>query len=142
LSEIANATVGSKDHIEQDAAFWRKANAEAADEHQQELLKSLLADEAQERLYRAAARQGIEDVKDPEFEAMPEQTEMQTFFGHGHRQARPFEAHLEEWLGTRREEQKISDMKRSNIWKFAEEFRYVSDVHRKEVQVDQQACAG
>jgi integrase len=133
LSEMAKARTGNGDHVTRDAEFWRKVLEDTPDE-QKGLVRGMIGDEAEERVLRAAARQGILDTKDPRYEDLPELAEAEHFVKAATGQLLPFDAHLEEWTATLREEPKTTHMKRKAIQEFTQEFRYVQDVTRKGVQ--------
>jgi integrase len=133
LTEMAKARTGNGDHVARDAEFWRKV-LEDTPEEQKDLVRGMLGDEAEERVLRAAARQGILDTKDPRYEDLPELAEAEHFVKAATGQLLPFDAHLDEWTATLREEPKTTHMKRKAVQEFTEEFRYVQDVTRKGVQ--------
>src|SRR5215469_11062705 len=78
LSEMAKARTGNGDHVTRDAEFWRKVLEDTPDE-QKDLVRDMLADEARERVDRAAARLGIVDYDDPRYEELTEFVEQQRF---------------------------------------------------------------
>jgi len=133
LSEMAKARTGSREHISRDAEFWRKAIEQAPDE-QRELIKDMLASEAQERVDRAAERHGITDAKDPRFEELPELAQEVRFVQIATGQLVPFAAHVDEWIASLRGETKTARLKRSEALAFAQVFQFVQDVERKAVQ--------
>jgi integrase len=133
LSQLAKARKGTGVAVASDAEFWRKAIAEAP-ENQQEVLRDTLADEARERVDRAAARQGITDTRDPRYQELPELQEATRFVQIATGQLLPFDAHLDDWIATFREEPKTSAMKRADVMEFAQQFLFVQDVTRKGVQ--------
>jgi hypothetical protein len=133
LSEMAKARTGTGDHIARDAEFWRKV-LEDTPEEQKDLVKEMLGQEAEERVLKVAARQGIIDTKDPRFEELPEVAEAEHFIKAATGQLLPFDAHLDEWAASLLEEAKTTHMKRKAVQEFTEEFRYVQDVTRKGVQ--------
>ena len=79
-SDIEQARSGSADHLEQDAHFWRRAVRDASSDEQRELILGSLSDELDEKTYRAAAKAGITDARDPGFEELPERQEANRVF--------------------------------------------------------------
>jgi hypothetical protein len=142
-SEIEQACTQSHDHVEPDALFWRKMLTDAHD-GEREVILDLIATEARERIDRAAAKAGIVDDRDPEYEQLPEYVEAERFHAIATGKLVCLNEHLEEYLPTLNNEAKTVDMKRSTITKFCEEFPYVADVQRKAVQrwVNGQATDG
>lgn len=125
---------GSVDHIEKDAEFWRRALQDAP-EQEKEIIREFIADEARERVDRAASRAGFTDERDPGYDDLPAHEEADRFFKIATGQLVKLDAHLEEYLATLQNlEAKTVDMKRSTIEKFCETFPYVADVRRREVQ--------
>jgi integrase len=130
---IEQARRGKPDQAAIDAAFWRKLIADAP-EDQQELLASALEDELDAKVQRAAKRAGVDTPQDPRFEQLPERIEANRVYAIATGAMVRLNDHLEEYLGTLQNEPKSVDMKRSTIKKFCEQFPYVEDVQRKEVQ--------
>jgi len=143
LSDIAKGRTGNGDHIDQDAEFWRKALEESPPEHR-DMLRNQIADEAEERIQRAASRKGIVDERDPEYHLLPEHESAERFFAAATGQLVAFDAHLEEWLAHSNNVQKSKDMKASTVRAFTQDFPFIQDVKRKAVQgwVNRQAKGG
>jgi len=143
LNEIEKARTQRTDHVEQDAAYWRKVLRDTPEE-QRDMVLGLISDEADSRWQKVASRQGIADERDPRVEELPEYDEAVRFYKVATGQIVRTEEHLEEYLATVRNEPKTVDMKRSSIRRFAEAFPYLQDVKRKEVQrwINQQAQDG
>jgi integrase len=128
-----------------DAERWRKLIREASSDEQRQILAEALDDELDAIVHRAAARAGIQDPKEPEFEGLPERIEGARIFAIATGALVPLSAHLEEYLGTLHgNEAKSVDMKRSTLRKFSERFPHVADVQRKDVQrwVNDMAAGG
>ena len=132
-SEIKRARSESPGHIERDAHYWRSVLQEAP-EPEKELVRSLIADEAVDRVNQAAAAKGITDVDDPAYMELPEQAEMSRFHAIATGKVIRLEEHLEEWMAMLTNEPKSKDMKRSTVKMFAKAFPHVSDVRRKGIQ--------
>lgn len=133
LAEIETARKGTRDHIEQDAAFWRKTMRETPEEHR-EVVLDLIADEAQARVQRALGRAGFDNEDEPGAMDLPEVEEAFRFQAIATGKMVKLDEHLDEWIATLSNEAKTMDMKKSTILKFAEEFPYVQDVKGKDVQ--------
>src|SRR5579883_1629771 len=69
--EIDSARTGDHDPVERDAEFYRGILKQAPEE-QREVVLDLIADEAREKVDRAAARAGIIDHRDPAYAELPE----------------------------------------------------------------------
>lgn len=132
-SEIEKARTQRTDHIERDAAYWRRVLRDTP-EDQRAMVERVIADEAESRWQTVALRAGIADERDPQLEDLPEYDEAQRFFKVATGQIIRLDEHLEEYLATLQNEPKTVDMKRSTIKKFCEEFIYLQDVQRKAVQ--------
>jgi hypothetical protein len=143
LTEIEQARTKSADHVEKDAAFWRRA-IEDAPADQRDVLRSLLADEARERVDRAASRAGFMDEREEGYDDLPEHASAQRLVDLATGKLAKLDAHLDEWLAVAGNTAKTTDMKRSTVTKFATSFPYVSDVARSAVQrwVNEQAQEG
>lgn len=126
LSEIEVAQKGSADQIEQDALFWRKL-MEKAPEHEKEFIQERILDEAREIA-------GVMDGEVPENTIAEPHVQAARFVGIATGQLVRLNEHLEEYLGTLKNEAKTVDMKRSTINKFCDAFPFTSDVQRKSVQ--------
>lgn len=131
--EIERARKCTTDHIERDASFWRKLLLDTPPD-ERDVMRDIIADEAQERVQRAASRLGIIDEREPGFDDLPVHQEAARFVKIATGQLVKLEEHLDEYLATLQNEAKTVDMKRSSIKKFAEAFPYVQDVQRREVQ--------
>jgi len=142
-SEIQKARSGSVDHIERDAQFWRKVLQETP-EPERDVVLEFIADEAEGIVHRAARKVGINSPDDPRAMELPEAEQAQRFVNIATGKLIRLDDHLEEYLATLSNEAKTVDMKRSTIKKFCEEFPYLQDVTRKEVQrwVNRQAQDG
>jgi len=140
-SDIEEARKGNSDHVERDAAFWRRAIRDAPEEPRE--FVNALDDELNQRIHRAARKVGI-DNHDPEFEALPERQEANRLFAIATGALVRLDEHVDEYLATLSNEPKTVDMKRSTIRKFCEGFTYIDDFQRKDVQrwVNQQAQEG
>ncbi|SBV99184.1 Integrase [uncultured Alphaproteobacteria bacterium] len=135
LHEIETARKGGTlDHVERDALYWRKVLADTP-EDQREIVIGLIADEAQDRVETALAREGIWDERDPRAADLPVYDEAGRFYGIATGKIVRLTEHLDEWLATLDNEAKTKDMKRSTIQRFAEKFPYVTDVRGKPVQL-------
>ena len=130
-SEIQQARTGSKDHIERDALYWRKAMQEnpAARDH----LLDIIADKAQEMVSHAAKRAGI-DEDDPRLEELPEYDDAHRLIAIATGKMVRLEEHLSEYLATIGVTAKTKDLKRGTVKRFAAEFSYIQDVKRGDVQ--------
>jgi len=135
LTILDKARRGTGDHLAKDAEWWRRAIKDAPDEQQRELLQDFLADEARERVDRAAASLGIEDDKDPRYDELPDLVEQKRFVDMATGRLLPLDAHLEDWRGTLlRDEPKTAAGKVSAVQQFAKDFPFAQDVTRKGVQ--------
>jgi integrase len=132
-ADIEKARSQSVDHIERDALFWRKA-LQNAPEAERDIIRDLIADEAREKVDRAAVKAGIVDHRDPRYDELPEHAEAERFAGIAMGQLVRLDEHLEEYLATLKNEAKTVDMRRSSIKKVAAEFPFIADVQRKGVQ--------
>lgn len=130
---IEQARGQSPDAIEHDAEFWRRLVADAP-EHERDLVRDAIADEARERIDRAGARLGITDERDPQYAELPEHREAQKLFDIATGKLAKLDANVEEFLSHAGNEAKTKDMKRSTIKRFCEQFPYSGDVTKKAVQ--------
>lgn len=133
LSEIEQARKGTRDHIDKDAAFWRKVLKEA-DEAQRDLVLDAISEERTTRVERAMERAGFTDYKEDGAMEAPGVEEAYRFEAVATGRLVSLDEHLEEWLATLSNEVKSKDMKKSTVLKFAETFPYVQEVKRKDVQ--------
>jgi integrase len=135
LTTLEKARTGTGDHLAKDAEWWRRAIQNAPDEHQRELLLDLLADEAREKVERAATRRGIVDDRDPRYDDLPELAQQKRFVDMATGRLLPLDAHLDDWRGTLlRDEPKTVAGKVSAVQQFAQAFPFAQDVTRKGVQ--------
>ncbi len=132
-ARIEQARTGVKDPMEKDALFYREALKDAT-EGEREVLLTLIADEAEELVERAASRKGILDRRDPAYAELTEHDDATRFYALATGKMVPMGEYVEEWLATLDNEAKSKDMKRTTVRKFAERFPYVRDVKRKDVQ--------
>ncbi len=133
LSEIEQARKGTRDHLEQDAAFWRKTLRGTPEEHR-EMVLDMIAHESQQKIDRALSKAGYGDEQEPGAMDLPEVDEALRFHAIATGKLVKMEEHLDEWLATLSNEAKSKDMKRSTVLKFAETFPYLQDVNRRGVQ--------
>lgn len=133
LTEIARARRVSPDAIERDALFWRATYREAPPQ-EKEGVREMIEEEAHQRVIGSAIAKGILDYDQPGFDELPAHAEARRFVGIATGEVLRLDEHLEEYLGTLRNEAKTVDMKRSTISKFCDEFPFTSEVHRKDVQ--------
>jgi len=140
---IEQAHTHNGDHIERDARFWHRALQDAPEE-EREVIRSLIADEAQNMVDQAGMRAGILDHREPAYQELPEHKDAERFYSIATGKLVRLDEHLEEYLATLGNERKTIDMRRSTIKKFCSEFTYVADVKRKDVQqwVNRQAQDG
>jgi integrase len=131
----ASAGKGTGDDLSRDAEWWRRVLKDAPDEDQKALLLDMLADEARDKVDRAAARQGIVDDRDPRYEELPELQEQKRLVDMATGRLMPLDAHLEDWRATLlRDEPKTVAGKVSAVQQFAKDFPMCQDVTRKGVQ--------
>lgn len=133
LAVIEEARKGGRDHIEQDAEFWRRTLLETPDEYR-EMTLDAIADERQTRIDRALDRAGFMDHREEGAMDLPEVGEAYRFEAIATGKIVRLDAHVDEWIGTLTNEAKTKDMKKATVLRFAEEFPYVSDVKGKDVQ--------
>lgn len=133
LSEIEQARKGSRDHIEQDASYWRKVLRDSPEEHR-EIILDLISDECSSRVERAMGQAGFTDYKDEGAMDLPEVEAAYRFQAIATGKLVKMDEHIDEWIATLTVEEKSKDMKRSTVLKFSETFPYVQDVKRKQVQ--------
>lgn len=132
-TEIAKARAVSPCQIERDALYWRQLYV-TAPEHEKPVIRDMIGDEAQLRLAAELGAHGIYSDNDPRYSDHPAVAATRKFVGLATGQVVRLDEHLEEYLGTLRNEAKSVDMRRSTIKKFGERFPYVSDVSKKAVQ--------
>lgn len=133
-SEMEQARNGTTDHAEADAQFWRRALRDAKSDVEKAALRDAIADEAKERVVKAAEAAGIQDLDDAALDDLPAVAEAERFFAIATGQLVKMDEHLEEYLATLKKEAKTIDMQRKTVRRFSEAFPYVSDVKRKDVQ--------
>jgi integrase len=135
LTALEKARTGTGDHLANDAEWWRRAIQNAPDEAQRGLLLDILADEARDKVERAATRLGIVDDRDPRYAELPELAEQTRFVDLATGRLLPLDAHLDDWRGTLlRDEPKTVAGKVSAVREFAQAFPFAQDVTRKGVQ--------
>jgi integrase len=135
LTALEKARNGKGDHLAKDAEWWRRAIQSAPDEQQRELHLDLLADEAREKVERAATRRGIVDDRDPRYDDLPELAQQKRFVDMATGRLLPTLDHLEDWRGTLlRDEPKTVAGKVSAVREFSQAFPFARDVTRKGVQ--------
>ncbi|EPY01624.1 tyrosine-type recombinase/integrase [Magnetospirillum fulvum] len=133
LSLIEQARRGTRDHVERDAAYWRKVLKETPEEFR-EMTLDYIGDETQARVERAMERAGFTDYHQDGWQDLPEVEAAYRFNAIATGRLVKFDEHLDEWLATLSNEAKTKDMKKSTVLKFVEEFAYVQDVKAKDVQ--------
>ncbi len=133
LGEISIARKASPQQLERDAEFYARS-LRTAPAHQKAAIRDLIYDEAEEMRQVAAIKVGIYSHDDPAYESLPVHQDASRFVAIATGATVRLDQHLEEYLGTLKNEAKSVDMKRSTINKFAEAFPYTGDVHRAEVQ--------
>ncbi|HEV3178665.1 MAG TPA: DUF6538 domain-containing protein, partial [Stellaceae bacterium] len=107
---IEQARTNNGDHIERDARSWHKALQDAP-EQEREVIRSLIADEAQGMVDGAASRAGYVEVTEPGYDELPVHQDAERFFDIATGKLVRFDAHLEEYLATLGNERKTVDMK-------------------------------
>lgn len=130
-TEIARARRVSQDQLEKDAAFWRSLYMSASP-HERPAVRSMIVEEAQERAHGAAIAHGVLNYG-PEFDAITGQ-ESRKFIGVATGEIARLDTHIDEFVGTLRNEPKTVAMKRSTVEGFCKEFPHSTDVSRKAVQ--------
>ncbi|WP_200339808.1 tyrosine-type recombinase/integrase [Rhodovibrio sodomensis] len=121
--------------LDDEAAFFRRALKETP-EHERPILLDHIAEIAEGRIERAAARAGVSDIHDPAYDDLPVNAEADRFFASATGKLVPWTDHLDEYMDRleREVEKKTADMRRSIIERFGAKFAHVQDVNRKEVQ--------
>lgn len=121
--------------LDDEAAFFRRVLKDTP-EHERAIVIDHIADLAQGRIERAAARSGIKDDQDPGYDDLPVHAEAGRFFASATGKLVPWTEHLDEYMARleREVEKKTADMRRSIIERFGAKFAHVQDVNRKEVQ--------
>lgn len=109
------------------AEWWANRLAAASDADRPDLIDSI-KEEAQE-----IAREGGSPT-DPDADPYPNHAAAERFYAMATGKMTRFDAFIDDWVKTLRNEPKSVAMKHSNVLKFAAEFPYVQDVRRKEVQ--------
>lgn len=133
LSLIEQARKGSRDHVSQDASYWRKVLKETPEERR-EVVLGFIADEAQTRIDRALSKAGVRDERELGAVDLPEVEDALRFHAIATGRLVKMDEHLDEWLATLSNEPKTKDMKRSTVLKFTDEFAYIQYVKAKDVQ--------
>lgn len=121
--------------LDDEAAFFRRV-LKATPEHERPIVIDHIADLAQGRIERAAARAGISGEQDPAYDDLPVNAEADRFFASATGKLVPWTEHLDEYMARleREIEKKTADQRRSIIERFGANFAHVQDVTRKEVQ--------
>ena len=133
-TQIEEARTGQSDHIERDASYWRNALRSARTDHEKEIITDLIADEASDRVNRAAAKAGAFDLDEPAIARLPGVQDAHKFFAIATGAIVKTDEHLDEYLSNLSNEPKSVAMKRATVKRFSEEFPYLTDVTRKETQ--------
>ncbi|WP_342071448.1 tyrosine-type recombinase/integrase [Yoonia algicola] len=113
-AEFEAVRSGSSDALDALALEWRKDYAQR-NKYEEEIYQGLLADK-----YEEIASESKETADT--FQLVVEGTSL------------PLQEHLEEWLGTLRNDSKTIDMKRSDILRFAKNFPYSHQVRKRDVE--------
>jgi integrase len=132
---IEQARSQSTDQIEREALFWRQF-VEDAPEHEKQLVRDAIADEAQTRVDRAASKSGYTDHRQEGYDDLPVHAEATRFHAIATGKLVRLDEHLDEWLATLAGHQEVKSIatKRTMVQRVAKRFPFVSDVERREVQ--------
>ena len=111
--------------VDDDAAYWRRTLRNAKTEEQRQAILMQIDYAAWD-----IGAINVENIGDPP----SNDPEAQQFYASATGQLVPFTEHLDEWLSTSRATAKTKDMQRSDVKRFAREFKMVQDVARPEVR--------
>ncbi len=111
--------------VDDDAAYWRRRLRNAGDEEDRQSILQQIDYAAWDIGAINVENIGDQPSSDPE---------AQRFYASATGQLVTFTEHLDEWLATSRATAKTQDMQRSDVKRFAHEFKMVQDVARPEVR--------
>ena len=120
--EIATAR---NEPVDDDAAYWRRALRNAKSEKERQLVLEQIDYAAWDIGAINVENIGDKPSSDPK---------AQRFYASATGQIVSFNEHLDEWISTSRATAKTQDMQRSDVKRFALEFKTVQDVTRPEVR--------
>ena len=147
LSEIDRARATSGVQRERDAEWWRNVLESEKTEAGKEIIRDLIASEAQDKVESAASKAGITDTRDPRYAELPELADAVRFVDIATGKLVKLDEHLEAYLSLCIDLKPATiEQRRSTVLRFGKDagFIYIADLTKKGVQqwANSQAAAG
>lgn len=134
LSEIERARSQSGDALARDANYWRRLRETATSDYEREIIDDQIVEAAEQIVYPAAARAGIDDDRDPGFQELPEHAQAKRFADVAFGRLVRTDERLDEWLATKTDlKPRQRSMYRSDLHRLSSQFPYLQDVTRPEL---------
>ena len=132
--EIERARSQSGDALAPDANYWRRLRETATSDHEREIIDEQIVAAAEQIVYVAAARAGIDDDHDPDFQQLPEHGQAKRFADVAFGRLVRTDERLDEWLATKTDlKPRQRSMYRSDLQRLSRRFAYLQDVTRPEL---------